>query len=70
MANDNYIDLGEFWVDSDGEVFIDIDDPLKGMKDIIRFKKIKELQRKMQKNKNDEGFQSPPDTATGFSKKR
>ena len=57
MPSSNKIVLGEFWVDSDGEIFIDIDDPLKAMEDMYRFQKIQELQRKLQKKKD---HQVPP----------
>jgi hypothetical protein len=46
---DKKIDLGEFLVDLAREIFIDIGDPLKAMKDMYQFQKIQELQRKLQK---------------------
>jgi len=52
MADDKVITLGEFWVDSDGEIFIDIDNPLEILEVANRFQKIKELQKKLQKVKN------------------
>ena len=51
-SSDETIILGEFWVDSDGEIFIDIDDPLQAMEDMYRFQKIQELHRKVQKVKD------------------
>ena len=67
MAKDKEIVLGEFWVDSDGEIFVDINDPLQAMEDMYRYEQIKKLQKKLQEQ-ND--LKPPPDTATGFSKKR
>jgi hypothetical protein len=57
MASNDKIVLGEFWIDSDGEIFIDPDDLLKGLEDMYRFQKIQELQRKLQKTKDQ---QAPP----------
>jgi hypothetical protein len=59
MPSSNKIVLGEFWVDSGGEIFIDVDDPLKAIEDMFRFQKIQELQRKLQKKKD---YQVPPIT--------
>jgi hypothetical protein len=57
MANNKKIVLGEFWVDSDMEIFVDIDDPLQGLEDMYKFQQIKALQRKLHKNV---GLQSSP----------
>jgi hypothetical protein len=59
MVNDKTIVLGEFWVDSDGEIFTDIDDPLEAMENMYRFQQIQDLQRKLQKQ-NDQ--HTPPIT--------
>jgi hypothetical protein len=57
MPSSDEIVLGEFWVDSDGEIFVDIDDPLKAIEDLYRFQKIQALQRTLQQA-NDQ--QAPP----------
>src|SRR6266545_4981307 len=46
----NKIVLGEFWIDSDGDIFIDPGDPLKGLEDTYRLQKIQELQRLTKKH--------------------
>ncbi len=53
MPDTNEIVLGEFWVDLDREVFIDIDDPIKSLQDLSHFQTIKKLQKKG-------SLQSPP----------
>ena len=59
MPSSNKIVLGEFWVDSDGEIFTDIDDPLQAMENMYRFQQIQNLQCKLQKQ-NDQ--HAPPIT--------
>ena len=50
MPSSETIILGEFWVDSDGELFIDpTEDPLDASEQEYRFQKIQELQRKLQR---------------------
>ena len=49
MADDKTIVLGEFWVDADGEIFVDIDAPLQAVEEMYRYQKIQELQRKLQR---------------------
>jgi hypothetical protein len=58
-GSDETIVLGEFWVDSDGEVFIDPTGPMPGLQNAVKLQKIKELQQKLQQA-NDQ--QSPPIT--------
>ena len=48
MADDLTIVLGEFLVDSDGEVFIDPTDPIPGLQNAIRYRQIEALRRKLQ----------------------
>jgi hypothetical protein len=60
MADNNAIVLGEFWVDSDGEVFVDITNPLQAMQDLYRFHKIQELQRKLDRQPPLETAPSAP----------
>jgi hypothetical protein len=55
--SDKIIVLGEFWIDSEGEVFIDPTDPIPGLQNASSSKKIQELQGKLQKAKDQK---APP----------
>ena len=59
MADDKTIVLGEFWFDADGEIFVDIDASLQAVEEMYRYQKIQELQRKFEKQNNQ---QVPPIT--------
>ena len=59
MPSSETIVLGEFWVDADGEVFVDRTDPLEAMETMYRYQKIQELHRKLEKQNNQ---QVPPIT--------
>jgi hypothetical protein len=60
MLSKNNIILGEFWVGSDGEIFVDIDDPLQAMEDLYRFQKIQALQRKLPLANDQQAPSMPP----------
>ena len=60
MADDNILFLGEFWVDSDGEVFTDSTDPLAGLQNAVKLQQIQELQRKLQKQIDQQEPQNTP----------
>ena len=59
-SSDETIVLGEFWLDSDGEIWIDPDDPLQGLEDACKFQKIQELKRKLQKAKDQQSSPITP----------
>lgn len=50
--NHGYTVLGEFWIDSDGEVFIDPADPIPGLQDAVKLKRIQQFEKKLQKKLN------------------
>ena len=58
-TNNQIISLGEFWVDSDGEVFIDLTDPIPGLQNATRYRQIEALRRKLQ-TQNEQ--HTPPNT--------
>jgi hypothetical protein len=48
--NKNIIILGEFLVDSDGEVYIDPANPIQGLRNASRLQMIRDIQRKLRKH--------------------